>query len=57
VKLGTFVEVLDVINHASFHFCVMSSLEAGGGSKRGFGFEIPMALTNNIALRFRAGKW
>jgi hypothetical protein len=55
MKLGTFVDVPDVINHANFHLRVMSSLWACWGSKRGF------CLWNaygsyNITLRFRAGK-
>jgi hypothetical protein len=36
MKLGTFVDVPDVMNYAYFHLRVMSSLGAGGGSKRGF---------------------
>jgi hypothetical protein len=36
MKLGTMVDVPDIMNHANFHLRVMSSLGAGGGSKRGF---------------------
>jgi hypothetical protein len=36
MKLRTFVDVPDVMNHANFHLRVMSSLRAGVGSKRGF---------------------
>jgi hypothetical protein len=45
MKLNTFVDVLNVINHANFHLRVMSSLGAGGGQKGGFAFEMHMALT------------
>ena len=35
MKLGTFVDVPDVMNHANFHLRVMGSLGAGRGSRRG----------------------
>jgi hypothetical protein len=36
MKLGTFVDVADVMNRANFHLRVMSSFRAGGRSKKGF---------------------
>jgi hypothetical protein len=45
MKLATFVEPLDVINHANFHLKEMNSLQMSGGSKRGFAFEMQLALT------------
>jgi hypothetical protein len=33
------------MNHANFHLRVMSSLEAGGGQKGRFAFEMHLALT------------
>ena len=33
MKLGTFVEPMDVINHANFHLYLMISFGASGGSK------------------------
>jgi hypothetical protein len=45
MKLGTFLDILDVINHTSFHRRVMNTLRASGGSKRAFPFEMHMALT------------
>jgi hypothetical protein len=44
-KLCKFVEHLDVMNHAIFHLHMMNSLQASRGSKRGFRFEMHMALT------------
>jgi hypothetical protein len=45
MKLGTFVDVSYVINHANFHLRTISSPGAGGGQKGGFAFEMHMALT------------
>jgi hypothetical protein len=45
MKLGTFVDVSDVMNHANFHLRVMSCFWAGRESKRGFAIEMHMALT------------
>jgi hypothetical protein len=45
MKLGTFVDVLDVMNHAKFHLHKMNILRSSGGHKRGFPFEMHMALT------------
>jgi hypothetical protein len=45
MKLDTFVELSDLMNRANFHLCLMSSLWASEGSKRGFSFEMHMALT------------
>jgi hypothetical protein len=45
MKLGTLVDVPDVINHAKFHLRVISSLGAGGGPKGDFSFEMHMTLT------------
>jgi hypothetical protein len=36
MKLGTLVDVPDVMNHVNFHLRMVSSFGAGGGSKRGF---------------------
>jgi hypothetical protein len=36
MKLGTLVDVPNVMNRANFHLHLMSSLRASGGSKRGF---------------------
>ena len=45
MKLGILVDVLDVMNHAKFHLHKMNILRASGGQKRGFAFEMHMALT------------
>jgi hypothetical protein len=45
MKLGIFVEPSDVMNHGNFHLHMMNSLRASGGSKRGFAFEMHLALT------------
>jgi hypothetical protein len=45
MKLGTLVDVPDVINHVNFHVRVNSCLGASGGQKGGFAFEMHMALT------------
>jgi hypothetical protein len=55
IKLGTFVELPEVINHANFHLYQVISLRASGQSKKRF------CLWNaygsyNIALCYRAGK-
>jgi hypothetical protein len=44
MKLDTFVDIPDVMNHANFHLRVISSLGAGGGQKGGFAFEMHLAL-------------
>jgi hypothetical protein len=44
-KVGTFVDVLDVVNHACFHLRVMHYLRDGVGSIKGFAFEMRMTLT------------
>jgi hypothetical protein len=33
LKLGTFVEPIDVINHTNFYLILMNSFRASGGSK------------------------
>ena len=33
MKLGTFVELMDIINHANFHLYLMTSFWASGGQK------------------------
>jgi hypothetical protein len=43
MKLGTFVEPLDVMNHATFHLYLMISLRVAKSQKRGFAFEMHMA--------------
>jgi hypothetical protein len=45
VKLGMFVELADLINHANFYLFRMNSFRASGSQKRGFTFERHMALT------------
>ena len=45
MKLGTFIDPPDVINHASFHPYMVNTLRRSGGQKRGFAFEMHMALT------------
>jgi hypothetical protein len=46
MKLGTFVDPPDVMNHANFHLHQMNNLRASGGRQiRGFPFEMHMALT------------
>jgi hypothetical protein len=37
MKLGTFVDVADVINHAKFHLPKINILRASGGSKKRIG--------------------
>jgi hypothetical protein len=54
MKLGTFVELPDVMNRDNFRLRLMSSLRAGGMSERGFAFE--MHGSYDIALRYRAGQ-
>jgi hypothetical protein len=55
MKFSIVVEPLNIMNHVSFHLNLMASVRATGGSKRGFAFEMHLAL-NNIASRYRAGK-
>jgi hypothetical protein len=45
MKLGTFIDLLDVINHANFNLHMMIILRASGESKRGFAFEMHLVLT------------
>jgi hypothetical protein len=45
LKLGTFVELMDIINHTSFYLFLMNSFRASGGQKLRFAFERHMALT------------
>jgi hypothetical protein len=45
MKLGKFVDVLDVVNQASFYLLVMNISRTSGGSKRGIFFEMHVALT------------
>jgi hypothetical protein len=33
LKLGTFVELIDIINHTNFYLFLMNSFRASGGSK------------------------
>jgi hypothetical protein len=45
LKLGTFVELMDIINHTNFYLFLVNSFRASGGQKLGFTFERHMALT------------
>jgi hypothetical protein len=45
VKLGIFADIPDVTDHATFHLLLMNLMRASLGSKRGFAFEMHMALT------------
>jgi hypothetical protein len=45
MKLGTFLDVPDVMNRVNFHLRVRSILRAGEGQKECFAFEMPMALS------------
>jgi hypothetical protein len=45
MKLGTFVELSDVLSRANFYLGVMCSFRACRGQKTGFPFEMHMALT------------
>jgi hypothetical protein len=45
MKLDTFVDPLDVINHAKFNLHSMNILRASGGRKTGFAFDMRIALT------------
>jgi hypothetical protein len=38
MKVGTFFDAPDVINHANFHLHMMNILRASRGQKRGFAF-------------------
>jgi hypothetical protein len=39
MKLGTFMEILDAINHVNFYLHQMNILRAGVGSKRVYSLE------------------
>jgi hypothetical protein len=45
MKLGTFIDPLDVMNHANFHLYTRIILRVSGDQKRGFAFEMHLALT------------
>jgi hypothetical protein len=45
MKLGKFIDPLDVMNHANGHRHTMIILRASGYQKRGFAFEMHLALT------------
>jgi hypothetical protein len=42
---GLFVDPPEVMNHANFHLHMMNILRDSGGQKRGFAFEIHLALS------------
>lgn len=50
MKLGTFVESPDVINHANFHFYLMNSLQASGGQKEVLPLKYIRLLQHCLAL-------
>jgi hypothetical protein len=45
LKLDTFVELVNIINHTSFYLFLMNSFRASGGQKLRFTFGRHMALT------------
>jgi hypothetical protein len=45
LKLGTFIELADVINYTNFYLFLMNSFRASEGQKSGFAFERQKALT------------
>jgi hypothetical protein len=57
LKLGTFVEFMDVINHTNFYlFHVMNSFRASSGGVKNEDLPLKGVYGSyNIALRFRAG--
>jgi hypothetical protein len=48
--LGTFVDLLEVINHASLHLHMMNSLRASGGQEKGFSLKCMRLLQHCLAL-------
>jgi hypothetical protein len=56
LKFGKFVESINIFSYANFHLYLTNSLLASGGQKRGFPFEMQMALHDIKTLRCRAGK-
>jgi hypothetical protein len=55
LKLGTFVELMNIISHTNFYLFLMNIFQASGGQKLVFTFERHADGSYNIALRFRAG--
>jgi hypothetical protein len=60
MKLGTFIDPLDVMNRATFHLHIrwlFSGLTGGDGSQKKRFSLLNAFGSYNIALRYRADKW